>query len=197
MDPTTKATLFIPDMSGFSNFVTNTETLHGQRITALLLEEIINSTPEDFSVSEIEGDAVLFYKEGSAIDLKDFLDLTSHIYKNFHIRKEKMIDERVCECGACKSIVKLTIKFIVHYGEIAFIDVRNFKKLYGKDVVLAHRLLKNNLKEKEYVLFTKEYFDSKPIPQINLIDWFGPETFSQYIKHFENVEGYFFTKGHH
>lgn len=67
MNPTTKAILFIPDMSGFSNFVTNTEILHGQEITAFLIEEIISSTYIDFSVSEIEGDAVLFYKEGSAL----------------------------------------------------------------------------------------------------------------------------------
>lgn len=195
MNPTSKAILFIPDMSGFSNFVTNTEILHGQEITAFLIEEIINSTYIDFSVSEIEGDAVLFYKEGSMIDLKDFLDLTSNIYKNFHIRKEKMMDERVCQCGACKSIGKLTLKFIVHYGEIAFINVRNFKKLYGKDVVLAHRLLKNNIPQKEYVLFTKEYFDSKPLPQIVIKEWDGPENFLQHIEHFENVEGYVFIRG--
>ncbi|MDP2364080.1 MAG: DUF2652 domain-containing protein [Ignavibacteria bacterium] len=194
MDPTTKATLFIPDMSGFSNFVTNTETLHGQRITALLLEEIINSTPADFSVSEIEGDAIFFFNEGSALEIKSFLELCSKIYKNFHIRKSQMLDETVCQCGACKSIGKLTLKFIVHYGEFAFINVRKFKKLFGRDVILIHRLLKNDIQSKEYVLFTKEYFDLDLPSESFGTDWQGPEIFSQNIEHFANVEGCYYTK---
>lgn len=54
--------LFIPDISGFTSFVSATEINHSRHIIAELLEITINSDGCGMQVSEIEGDAVLFCK---------------------------------------------------------------------------------------------------------------------------------------
>ncbi|HKH62865.1 MAG TPA: DUF2652 domain-containing protein, partial [Flavitalea sp.] len=56
--------IFIPDISGFTSFVNNTEIEHSRFIIEELLETIINSNQLGLNISEIEGDAVLFYKFG-------------------------------------------------------------------------------------------------------------------------------------
>ena len=54
--------LFIPDISGFTRFVTETEIGHSRLIIQELLEVLINANESGLEVSEIEGDAILFYK---------------------------------------------------------------------------------------------------------------------------------------
>ena len=65
-----KGLLFIPDISGFTRFVTEMEIEHSRHIIQELLEVLIDANQLGLEVSEIEGDAILFYKYGSppAID---------------------------------------------------------------------------------------------------------------------------------
>ena len=58
-----KSLLFIPDITGFTEFVNNTEIEHGQHIISELLEKIIDSNELSMEISEVEGDAVLFYSQ--------------------------------------------------------------------------------------------------------------------------------------
>ena len=51
----------------------------------------------------------------------------------------------------------LTLKFIAHYGVCKEVPIHNVIKLVGSDVILAHRLLKNNVPEKEYLLLSENY----------------------------------------
>lgn len=80
-------TILFPDISGFTDFVNNTEIEHGQRIIVALLEEIIKSNKQNFVVSEIEGDSILFYKNDKTLEISDLLELTVKIYKDFHKRR--------------------------------------------------------------------------------------------------------------
>lgn len=57
-DTGTFSLLFIPDISGFTKFVTAVEIDHSQHIIAELLEIIIDSNELGLTISEIEGDAV-------------------------------------------------------------------------------------------------------------------------------------------
>ena len=54
-----KALIYIPDISGFTKFVTQTEISHSNHIIAELIEIIINANDLNLQISEIEGDAVL------------------------------------------------------------------------------------------------------------------------------------------
>lgn len=56
-----QALIFIPDISGFTQFVSDTEINHAHHITEELLEILIDANRIGLLVSEIEGDAILFY----------------------------------------------------------------------------------------------------------------------------------------
>lgn len=186
----TQSILFIPDISGFTKFVNETEIEHGQRITVALLEEIISSNYLKFTVSEIEGDAILFYSEDKYIKEKDLVELSLHIFKKFHQKRIELNKATSCDCGACKSIKNLTLKFIVHSGEIRFIKISGIHKLYGRDVILIHKLLKNNINENQYILFTK----ARDIDISELSSELSePKIFIQDVEDIGMVEGIYFT----
>ena len=56
--------LFIPDISGFTRFVNEVEIEHSRFIIQQLLEVLIKANEVGLEISEIEGDAILFYKFG-------------------------------------------------------------------------------------------------------------------------------------
>ena len=152
--------LFIPDISGFTDFVNNTEISHSRHIISELLEVIINSDKSGMSVSEIERDAVLFFKD-STISVYEIIDQCETTFKNFHSHLQKYDTERICRCGACETASNLSLKFIVHSGEIEIINIKEHQKLHGSDVILAHRLLKNSIKEREYILLSDNFMSYK------------------------------------
>jgi hypothetical protein len=155
-----KATLYIPDISGFSKFVNETEIIHGQEIISSLLETIIDSNQLAMNINEIEGDAIVFYDYTSDFTPHDFYSISGYILRKFKNKIELLKKERQCECNACKSISSLSLKFIVHKDELNEIKIKNFSKLYGRGLVVAHLLLKNQIHSKEYVLFTEDYLIS-------------------------------------
>ena len=59
-----KGLLFIPDISGFTNFVANAEIEHSRHIIQELLEVLIESNKLGLEISEVEGDAILFTNSG-------------------------------------------------------------------------------------------------------------------------------------
>jgi hypothetical protein len=175
------ALIFIPDISGFTEFVTFTEINHAKHIIEELLSVIIDSNDLGLEVSEVEGDAILFYRFGKAPTADELMAQVKKIFTRFHQHLMKYETHRVCNCGACKTAHNLTIKFIAHYGEIAINQVQQFKKLFGKDVIVAHRLLKNEINTREYALFTKELTDCCP-------QWAGiEETSWDQLGHAEQV----------
>ena len=62
----TQATILIPDISGFTEFMTTTELSHGAHAVSILIDAIVNAVGEEYEISEIEGDAVLLIKKGPA-----------------------------------------------------------------------------------------------------------------------------------
>jgi len=60
----------------------------------------------------------------------------------------------MCSCDGCQQVGELTLKFVTHSGEVAFQKVKQFTELAGIDVILVHRMLKNDVPVREYVLMT-------------------------------------------
>ncbi len=150
-----KALLFIPDISGFTEFVHHTAMSHSRHIISELLELLIDTNTMHLQLAEIEGDALFFYKLEDTVDLSAIEQQIEAMYLAFHTHIKRYEYQRICHCGACSSAHQLKIKFVVHYGEIEFITVKDNKKPYGSTVIQAHRLLKNDIPEDEYALFTK------------------------------------------
>ena len=152
--------LFIPDISGFTKFVHETEISHSEHIIKELLEALIDANEMDLQISEIEGDAVLFYRKGRKPTAAETLAQVQRMYIKFHASLRKYESQRICQCGACISSNDLSLKFIIHYGTISINQVKSRSKLFGKDLIVAHRLMKNDISLKEYVLITDQLINS-------------------------------------
>lgn len=159
-----KGLLFIPDISGFTRFVTETEIGHSRLIIQELLELLINANQSGLEISEVEGDAILFYRFGQAPDLQQVYTQVERMFRDFHRHLLAYDALRFCQCKACIAAVNLSLKVITHYGEFTRYNVKNFQKLIGKDVIVAHQLLKNDIGQHEYWLVTNALAQSKPLP---------------------------------
>ncbi|MGX5817249.1 DUF2652 domain-containing protein [Chitinophaga lutea] len=151
----TQGLLFIPDISGFTRFVTESEIDHSRMIIQELLETLINANDSGLEISEIEGDAILFYRFGEPLDLPKLYRQVARMFTAFHQRLSAYEHRRICQCSACVGAIGLTLKVVTHYGEFTGYNVKNFSKLIGKDVIVAHQLLKNNIEQHEYWLVTE------------------------------------------
>lgn len=156
---TTSAFIFLPDISGFTEFVNKTETSHSQHIISELLELIMNANELNLAVSEVEGDAVLFYREGPPPALHELEHQAHHLFLVFHNYLRSYKSRRLCQCGACSTASNLTLKMVAHFGEIGYVKVRDFHKPHGRELILAHRLMKNNVESREYLLMSQGLLD--------------------------------------
>ena len=159
-----KGLLFIPDISGFSRFVSQTEIEHSRLIIQELLETLINANQMGLEVSEVEGDAILFYRFGASPNLAEVYKQVERMFCEFHRHLLAYDQRRYCYCQACTAAIDLTLKVITHYGEFVGYSVKNFNKLIGKDVIVAHQILKNDIALHEYWLVTPPVAGRKSAP---------------------------------
>ena len=152
----TNATILIPDISGFTEFMTTTELSHSSHAINYLIDAIVNAVGQEYELSEVEGDAVLLIKKGPAPSKKEIQDICLKIFNAFHYQRKWMQQHTICPCGACQAIINLSLKFVVHHGPVAEIKVGRFVKPAGREMIVAHRLLKNSIANNEYVLLTEK-----------------------------------------
>jgi hypothetical protein len=167
-----KGLLFIPDISGFTRFVNEIELEHSHHIIQQLLEVLINTNQAGLEISEIEGDAILFYKFGEPLELEILYKQVEKMFCEFHRHLNAYDQRKICQCRACVAAINLSLKVITHYGEFTTYQVKNFNKLIGKDVIVAHQLLKNDIEQHEYWLVTDNLFgDSRPADMTQWMKW--------------------------
>ncbi len=151
-----KSLLFIPDISGFTNFVQNTEVEHSQHVIAELLEVLIAANTQQLSLAEIEGDALFFYKENEVLSQEKLLAQIETMYTAFYGHLKMMEKNRICPCMACSSAINLELKIVAHSGDLQFLKVQNNRKPFGESVIQVHRLLKNTIDSDNYALISKD-----------------------------------------
>lgn len=154
--PATNATILIPDISGFTEFMTKAELNHGSHAINILIDAIVKPVGDEYEVAEIEGDAVLLVRKGTPPSKAEIVDMCLKIFNAFHFQRKWMQQHTICPCGACQGIINLTLKFVVHYGPVAEITVGRFVKQSGPEMIVAHRLLKNSIDNNEYLLITEK-----------------------------------------
>ncbi len=150
----------IPDISGFTKFMSEAENDLSSKVIPSLLNNIIYSNDIGLKVSEIEGDAVLFYKKGGLPSIKDLIDQCINFYKQFH-EQLNSLDDKYSYLNDGEPLSKtLGLKIILHYGEdVDAVNIGKHIKLMGEDVIVAHKLLKNTINKDEYVLLTESLMD--------------------------------------
>lgn len=124
--------IVIPDISGFTKYMSEADLLHSQVKVAALLESIL---------------------ENNSL-LNDIL-LQCYAMRNNFLKTLADFKSSDCQCGSCTSPQLLKLKFIVHYGMLGSVMVKDYCTLFGKDLIIAHRLLKANVPSWEYLLFTE------------------------------------------
>lgn len=161
-----QAVLIIADISGFTKFMKmhTVSTNHAKQIIVGLLESVVNASSPPLELAELEGDAAFFYaacREDNR-DIRQTIDsVKAQVLGLFQAFYRKLIDLgalRMCICESCCSIADLRLKVVMHAGEVEFQQIRSFVKLFGLDVILVHRMLKNSLRSKEYVLMTDSLY---------------------------------------
>ena len=155
------------------------------------------ATVKGYAIKEIEGDAI-FALSSEKSKQKLFKTTLKQIEKyadTFYDVKDALIKSPpVCKCEFCSHVDLMSIKFIVHYGEYTLDKIGPIKSVVGKDVVLAHRLLKNSVKSKSYVLMTedalkldKNYQEGMKDAHIENVEYFGEVRVG--VRHFDWNEG--------
>ena len=147
------------DISGYTAFVSGTEHEHSREILAELIENIAKSFGGKLAIDQVEGDALCCTTERTGAEVTDWLRET---FSAFHRRLRDMRAATTCPCQACQMIGSLGLKFIVHRGSYSRQVIAGVVQLYGNDVNLVHRLLKNTVPLREYVLVTGATLSSWP-----------------------------------
>ncbi len=157
-----KALLVIADISGFTQFMKShaNDAKHAMQVVVELLRAVISAAAPPLKLAEVEGDAAFFYaicKEdgGSARELAAIKQQVMSFFRTFY-----QTLQRLCALYPCaRNARDLRLKVVIHAGNVAIEHIHGFDKLFGMDVILAHRLLKNSVPASEYVLMTEAAYN--------------------------------------
>jgi len=153
--------LVIVDIGGYTGFLKfhKTSLLHAQEVIAQLLEAVIDKASHPLVLNKLEGDAAFMYADladGDTAGARDIANQVREFFASFHAKARELAGARSeCPCEACRRILDLRLKAVLHRGLAGFRKIRQFEELTGEDVILVHRLLKNTIVAKEYILMTQ------------------------------------------
>ena len=142
------------------------DMVSGKRIASELLSIILHTNILGLQVSEIEGDAILFYKYGPPPKLQ-------HIMRQYELMLIAF-KKKLRELHGNRRLAKLdlSLKSVVHFGPIAEYKLYGFKKLYGELILEAHQLLKNNIPSHSYMLVTQDVLnETQEADELSLPKW--------------------------
>lgn len=156
------AYLVVVDISGYTKFITERSlTLaHAEQIITDLISAVIDASYHPLILNKLEGDAALLYRLLESDDVAAARDVMAQVrtfFPAFHTCVARLSEmRRNCNCDACTNIKNLKLKAFVHAGDILLKRVRQFDELAGEPVIFLHRLMKNTVQSREYVLITQE-----------------------------------------
>jgi uncharacterized protein YndB with AHSA1/START domain len=157
-------TFLIADISGYTGYLADVELDHAQDILADLIGAVVSALRPNFRLAKLEGDAAFTYMTGDAIDGSMLLDTIERCSFGFRRLRRDVRQATACECSACVRIPDLDLKFVVHHGQAILQKVAGRQELLGSDVIVVHRLLKNDVVEKldigAYALISQASIDS-------------------------------------
>jgi len=180
--------LLIADISGYTNYLNESELEHAQGTLTDLLELLIEQTRPPLVISRLEGDAVVSYGlEGDFLSGQTFVESIENTYVAFRKAIEIMVLNNACQCNACANVSSLDLKFVVHYGTFLIQRLGGYDELMGSDVNLIHRLLKNTVDTQTgisaYCLYT-----APAVSQLGIEDFGGMVRYSESVSDFGEVE---------
>lgn len=153
------ASLVIADISGYTSYLAGVELDHAQDILADLMGTVVGSLRPTFRLAKLEGDAVFTYALTPTVDASALMDTVERTYFAFRRRLRDIGQASTCDCNACMRIPGLDLKFLAHHGTIVRQRMAGREELVGSDVILVHRVLKNDVTKRTgaaaYALYTE------------------------------------------
>ena len=174
-----RAVLLIADIGGYTDYMqwNRLHLAHAQLTVANLLESVIDAG-KGLKLAKLEGDAAFFWAPGGNPKVL-VCERLSDMRQAFQARQERLKKDIACDCASCAQLSSLSLKFVAHEGEVAQQKVKRRVELAGIDVILVHRMLKNDVPVTEYVLMTD--------PVAQCLDQAVRQLSKQLTHHFEGI----------
>jgi hypothetical protein len=164
--------LILIDLSGYTAFLAGVEQTHGAdfsaglpagyRILGELLQDLIDGLDPEFELVKVEGDAVFGTAVAETLDGRGAVVVgrLGELYRAFTVRRGVMaVTATDDKCTACLAVGTLDLKAVIHRGVAVRQPIGGSADLLGPAVNLAHRLLKNTVRDRigsrPYVLLTE------------------------------------------
>jgi len=137
--------LVLADISGYTRYLAGVELDHSRDALADLLGVVASELAGVGATAKFEGDAVFVCDPAGTTDAEMLLAGLDAAYFGF-ARRRRTIDVRTtCTCRACAQVADLDLKLIAHHGSFAEQVIAGSSEVAGPDVIVAHRLLKNDV----------------------------------------------------
>jgi uncharacterized protein YndB with AHSA1/START domain len=137
--------LVLADISGYTTFLAESELEHAQDVLRDLIQTVVGAQRPLLRLAKLEGDAAFSYALTEQPDGSALLDTLEAAYFAFRRRLESIRRATTCDCNACVLIPSLNLKFTTHCGTFVRQRLYGVEELTGTDVVVVHRLLKNDI----------------------------------------------------
>ena len=161
----------LADISGYTGFLGLVAEQHGEdfsnglpagyKVLGALIDLLIDGLPTGFELVKVEGDAVFGAAPAAAVDGQGprMLGDLGAAYRAFVAQRESMAQTAEDDkCDACLVVNNLDLKVVVHRGFAVQQSIARQADLVGPAVNVAHRLLKNTVRERigyrPYVIVT-------------------------------------------
>lgn len=153
--------LLIADISGYTRFVLKNQQHwnHAQIIISDLLQEIVRSSDGVFRLEKLEGDAAFLVEKSPSTAPQDIQSSINTIFDSFAVSLQEKVYGNACPCNACTGTSDLRLKIVLHRGHLTEQHIAGNTEVSGVAVIVAHRMLKNNVKNKHYLLLTADAHD--------------------------------------
>jgi hypothetical protein len=145
------ACLVIADISGYTGYLAGVELDHAQDILADLVSTVVGGLRPMLRLAKLEGDAAFAYVIAESVEGSTLQETVEGTYFAFRRRLRDIASASQCECNACIRIPTLDLKVIVHHGAVIRQRIAGREELLGSDVIVVHRLLKNEIVERSGV----------------------------------------------
>jgi hypothetical protein len=155
-----KGFFILSDISGYTEFLTESELEHAHQALQNLFEAQLQNIKFPLKLSGFRGDCIFMYTpEIGMINPQSFIETLENLYIVFTDTAHQMQANTTCPCRACKNIKNLDLKMCIHFGEYLIQTLGDREELLGADVIIPHRMLKNQVIEKtgikSYALFSE------------------------------------------
>jgi hypothetical protein len=140
--------LLISDISGYTQFLVDSELGHAKEILDSLLTATVDAVKAPIQVLNTRGDAILaFVAADEFLQPQSLLEAIERFYFDFRRQLAFMDLNTTCTCNACINMAALDLKVFLHYGEYIEQEINGMMELQGADVILANLLMKNHVKD--------------------------------------------------